>query len=210
MGPLIVLEGIDGCGKTLQAEMLAQRLRARELPVLLTKQPTTRPIGRLIRQGSRSDRCDLGWAPSPRVLATLFAADRIDHYEHEVWPALSCDQIVVCDRYYHSSMCYQGTHLGPTGPREIRAMNAHVPAPDLVVVIDLPIDVALDRIAARTTREIYEDRYALTRTALVYADLERHCPGERIVRVDGTRSAQVVGDVILEQVEASLKGRAGI
>lgn len=208
MGPLIVFEGIDGCGKSLQAERLAAHLAARGTPTLLTKQPTTGPIGRLIRQASRVDRCDLGWAPSARVLAALFAADRVDHYEHELWPALSDDKVVICDRYTHSSICYQGSQLGAMGPREVRALNAHVPAPDLVVLLDIPLDVARERIASRTRRtEIYEEDGALTLAARVYAELERHCPGERIVRVDGLGAPSTVEARIRDVVAPLLKGR---
>lgn len=201
MGPLIVFEGLDGCGKSLQARVLAEHLTDRGIPYVLTKQPTTGPVGRLIRDASRVDACDFGWTPSARVFAMLFAADRVDHYENVIWPALVDGHVVICDRYVHSSVCYQGGQLGAGGAREVRALNAHVPAPDLTILIDVALETARTRLKMRALApEVHEAEDALAQAARMYAELERFCPGERIVRVSGEGTVADVHRRVLDVV----------
>src|SRR6185503_20411145 len=107
-GALIVLEGVDGAGTTTQVRLLAERLRARGSRVHTTAEPSSGPIGKLLRR-ALSGRLTDGDAPdaarpSWQTLALLFAADRLDHLAREVEPELAAGAIVLCDRYDHSTL----------------------------------------------------------------------------------------------------------
>src|SRR5690242_11047967 len=97
-GFFVVLEGIDGSGKTLQTQRLAAALRARGERVLLTREPTDGPFGRRYREWARGE-CE---ATAAEVLQ-LFLADRREHIANEIGPALAAGGIVVCDRYVAST-----------------------------------------------------------------------------------------------------------
>lgn len=180
---LIVLEGIDGSGTTTQARILADFLHARGRAVHLTRQPSDGPIGRSIRdilQGSR-ELC------SPETMALLFAADRADHLRREVDPALERGQIVISDRWYHSSYAYQTLDL----PDEwVRSLSSRCRVPDLTIFLRVPPDVAHARILISGRRqERYEDLETMTRVAYHYELLAEFLgPGERMVTVDGEQS----------------------
>jgi len=207
-GTLVVFEGADGVGKTTQLARVAAALAARE-PLVL-KQPSDFHVGRLIRDTARGNLFistpdglpSETWVPGVRAMALLFAADRVDQYERVVRPALHDGRLVLMDRYYHSSMAYQGTALGAGGVREIRAYNAHVPAPDLVVVLEAPLAVAAARRVARgAAAELFEADATQRRVAAFYAELERWCPGEKIARIAGDASVDNVTAAILATLE---------
>ena len=100
-GILIVIEGLDGAGLSTQAALLAGYLRDKGEAVILTKEPTTSPIGNLIRSALKHE-----WKPSPLELQLLFAADRENHLEKEIEPALRENKIVISDRYILSSLAF--------------------------------------------------------------------------------------------------------
>src|SRR5437667_268896 len=105
-GRFIVLEGIDGAGTTTQADAIAAALRKKGRQVFVTREPSDLAIGKQIRAAL------VGKAAFPSdALALLFAADRLDHLEREVQPALRAGTDVICDRYVLSSMAYQGSML---------------------------------------------------------------------------------------------------
>jgi dTMP kinase len=200
MSRFLVLEGLDGAGTTTQLARLATWLRARGLSVLETREPTTGPIGRLIRATLRADAD----APAEGVLPWLFAADRADHLHRLVQPALQQGTWVLSDRYLHSSLAYQSL-VAPL--RDVYDLNRTFRVPDLTVFVHVPVGVALDRIAARgAAREIYEHRDRLEQVAAAYADvlalLEQR--GDRIVRVDGTQSIDEVETDIRQRVTEML------
>lgn len=108
-GKLIVFEGSDGSGKSTQSKILSDRLHADKLPVLWTNEPSTGPIGRLIRGMLQGDTNIARNAMGP-----LFAADRVDHAERGIQPALERGEIVVCDRYTLSNTTYRAAETeGP-------------------------------------------------------------------------------------------------
>jgi dTMP kinase len=151
-GRFIALEGIDGSGTTSQAEALAARLRARGHRVTRTHEPSEGSIGRLVRQRLGRTAAPL----DPAAMALLFAADRIDHVRTCIEPALSRGEVVLTDRYLLSSWVYQSLECDGAWVREI---NRHAPWPDRTFVLDLRVEVALDRVHARANggpTEIYE------------------------------------------------------
>src|SRR5215510_4380033 len=104
-GRLIVLEGIDGAGTTTQAGKLVEALRREGRDAHLTREPSDGPIGRLLREILSGKHAPV----DATTMALLFAADRADHLQREVEPALKRGAVVVSDRWYHSSLAYQGS-----------------------------------------------------------------------------------------------------
>ena len=155
-GRFLSVEGLDGSGGTTQVERLAQALRARGVDVLITGEPTSLPIGRLIRQALR------GQEPlSDGVLPYLFAADRRDHLDREIMPALARGSWVLSDRYLASSLAYQSLAVDF---EYVAALNARFPMPDLTVMLELEPAVSLARVASRgQERERFEVLETLTR-----------------------------------------------
>lgn len=193
-GLFVVLEGIDGSGTTTQAKLLAEALERRGTPVCLTAEPSTGPIGKLIRKaltrqledGSGKEH-SLSWS----AMALLFAADRVDHVESVIRPALEQGQTVVSDRYVLSSLAYQSV-TSPEGEGSvpwIREINGRAMRADLTLVIDVDPDVAAVRRAARGgPPEIFEVQEIQKRLAAVYARAEELVPEDRVVHVqDGTQ-----------------------
>lgn len=192
-GRFVVLEGIDGSGTTTQAKLLAEALERHGTPVCLTAEPSTGPIGKLIRRAlTRTLEADSGGhhSLSWSAMALLFAADRLDHVESVVGPALAEGRTVVSDRYVLSSLAYQSV-TSPEGKGSvpwIREINGRALRPDLTLVIDVDPDVAAVRRAARGgPPEIFEVQEIQRRLAAVYAGAEELVPGDRVVHVqDGT------------------------
>ena len=106
---LIVLEGLDGAGTTTQARMLVDHLRSSGQRAHLTGEPSAGPIGRLIREMLAGQHALPEGSISQSTFGLLFAADRLDHIQREVHPQLASGATVVSDRWYHSSLAYQGT-----------------------------------------------------------------------------------------------------
>ena len=200
---LIVLEGLDGAGTTTQARRLVDSLNASERPAHLTREPSDGPVGRLLRGllagehgiggGQRIDQATFG---------LLFAADRMDHMQREVGPQLEEGTIVVSDRWYHSSLAYQGTGADRAW---IRILNQRALVPDLTVFLRVRAEVAAARrVAAGRAEELFEDLPTQQRVAqgseAVLAELG--AGGERIVQLDGESSIDEVAAAIASAVDA--------
>ena len=141
-GKLIVIEGIDGTGKSTQATLLANHLRSQGYEVIQSFEPTNGPWGSKLRASATTGRLSI-----EEELA-LFLKDRRQHVEELIIPTIERGGIVVLDRYYFSTMAYQGAR--GIDPQEIRLTNeAFAPQPDTLLVLDLPVDVALERIGVR-------------------------------------------------------------
>jgi dTMP kinase len=209
-GRFIVLEGIDGAGTTTQTERLVDVLRSRGLRSITTREPTNGPIGTMIRQvltGRIVVADDRGpRAPDWTTMALLFAADRMDHLDAEILPALRQGQVVVSDRFDHSSVAYQSASAqDPTAVSWILQLNARARRPDLTIVLDVPEDVAAERRARRGARaELYEQSAFQQRLAAFYRELEQHFPGERIAHIDGRSDPDTVHRAILAEVDPLL------
>lgn len=213
-GLFVVLEGIDGAGTTTQTERLASALRARGRKVHTTREPSTGPIGTMLRQiltgrliaGSRRRPGAFG-APDWETMALLFAADRLDHVASEIEPVLAVGGIVISDRYDASSLAYQSvTSDGDRAALDwIRSLNRHARRPDLVIVLDVPSDVAGQRRAQRgDAAELYDQDSTQAALAGFYRELPAHMPGDRIVLVSGEGSPdQVFARVFAEIVRVT-------
>lgn len=152
LGLFITFEGIEGCGKSTQAKLLAQRLERTGRPCLLTREPGGTRIGRDIR--------DILLNPghrhmAPEVELALYFADRAQHLREVVWPALEKGQIVISDRFTDSTIAYQGYGRG-LSRRLIRALDRAMTGeyrPRLTVLLDLPAEDGLRRARSRNRRE---------------------------------------------------------
>jgi dTMP kinase len=185
----IVLEGIDGSGTTTQAKLLVGELSGRGIDAIATCEPTPGPVGKLIRGALQRQLTTEGGTPRAlpwTSMALLFAADRVDHVESLIAPALARGTTVVCDRYVLSSLAYQSA-TSPEGEGAlpwIRELNARALRPDLTVVLDVPEGVARARRESRGGRpELFEVQELQQRLALLYARADELLAGERVVHV---------------------------
>lgn len=186
----IVFEGIDGAGTTTQAQAASAWLEeSTQSPVFLTREPSQGPIGALLHQALRRRI-----AFDPRVMSLLFAADRLDHLYEEMHLHLKDDVSVICDRYYLSSMAYQMVDA-PQDLEWIAQLNAKAVSPDLTILIDVPADVAMDRIyKGRLNLDLYEDleRQKQVRQNYLHLADQHQRPDERIEVINGDRAKDQV------------------
>lgn len=141
-GKLIVIEGIDGTGKSTQVTMLAKALRALGHKVEQSFEPTNGFWGKKLRDSATTGRLSI-----EEELA-YFIKDRKQHVEELIKPTIASSGIAVLDRYYFSSMAYQGAR--GINPQQIRQENeVFAPQPDILIILDLPVDKALARIGVR-------------------------------------------------------------
>jgi dTMP kinase len=188
-GKFIVFEGIDGSGKTTQARLLTDTLRSRGKEVLLTAEPSDSPEGLVLRAVTSR--------PGPEEEARLFTEDRRHHVEHVIRPALEAGLVVVCDRYVYSSVAYQGAR-GIDPERIISANRPFLVPPDVILLLEVPVDQALDRIgagrlAAASPFEVKENLEAV--------DAIYRCLVDPLIRrIDSTEKVNVVHDRIVRLV----------
>ena len=185
-GKFIALEGIDGSGKSTQIGRLVRRLTERGVSCHATREPTGRPVGALIRQALT------GQIPlDPRVIAALYAADRIDHLvngEDGLLALVERGITVVTDRYYFSSYAYHSVDMDMDWVIGANSVSAGLLRPTLTVFLDVPVDQAMERIRqGRDHEELFEkeDRLRQTRT-LYFQAFERLKETEAVAVVDGT------------------------
>jgi dTMP kinase len=177
-GLFIVIEGIDGTGKSTQAHRLGDWFVSRGRDVMLSYEPTDGPWGRKLRESAATGRL------SPEEELEYFLNDRRQHVEQKIAPALAAGKVVILDRYYFSTMAYQGAR--GFDPAEIRRMNeAFAPVPDLLLILDLDVDTAHQRIGHRgdSTNE-FEKRESLERCREIFLSLKDE-PFARVIDSNG-------------------------
>lgn len=200
----ITLEGPDGGGKTLQATRLVEHLNQRGYNALLTREPGGTPISDQIRiiLGNLDNT-----AMDPRTEFLLFSASRAQHVNQIITPHLEQDGIVVCDRYFDSSLAYQGFghQLDLVTLQNVTTFATGGLTPDLTLLLDLPVEEGLQR---RQQGGDWNrlDAYELAfhqRVRQGYAQLAANEP-ERWVTIDAGREMDHVWDDIRVAVEARL------
>jgi len=197
-GLFIVIEGIDGTGKSTQARHLGEWFESRGREVILSREPTDGPWGKKLRESAATGRL------SPQDELQYFLNDRRQHVEEKIKPALAAGKVVILDRYYFSTMAYQGAR--GFDPAEIRRMNEKfAPVPDLLLILDLDVDSAHDRIGHRgdSTNE-FEKHESLTRCREIFLSLKDE-PFARVI--DSSGSLDEVGGRIRKAVEDFLKSQ---
>jgi dTMP kinase len=191
-GLLIALEGIDGCGKSTQAHRLVGALGDRGVAAVTFREPGDTKYGRELRRVFVEGR-DI----TPREEMQLFLEDRKIDVRDNIEPALARGVHVVMDRYYLSSVVYQGT-LG-LDPEFIRAANEEfAPRPDLTLILDLPVETAVARIeAARGGTNSFEGVDYLRQVRSLYL---RFAEEDAIETIDASVAADAVHGALLKRV----------
>jgi dTMP kinase len=200
----VVLEGIDGSGTTTQLALLKSHLEGRGRSVHATREPSSGPVGRLVREILLGRHGLPDGAPADGLaMALLFAADRRDHLRREIEPALSSGQDVISDRYLMSSLAYQAEEAERGWVSELAR---DVRPPDLTVLVDVPAEMAAARRrAAGRAVERYDDDRVQARVAENYRRLAAADPGA--VVVDGAQTVADVAAAIAAHADALLARR---
>jgi len=181
----IVLEGIDGSGTTTQLGLLERHLQRRGRRVLATREPSTGPIGRLLREILLGGHKSPAGAPVDGLaMALLFAADRRDHLSREIDPAVAAGTDVISDRYLLSSLAYQAQEAERDW---VAGLARDLRVPDLTLLLDLPVEVAAARRrAAGRPDERYDADAVQARVAARYRELCAGAPHSMILDAAGT------------------------
>ncbi|GAM06770.1 dTMP kinase [Novosphingobium sp. MBES04] len=210
-GRFIALEGGEGAGKSTQARLLAEALRARGFEVITTREPGgtagAEAIRSLLLNGVEGDTA--GWGA--RAEALLFAAARADHVARLVRPALERGAWVVCDRYLDSSRAYQGGGGGVSDADllTLHAFGSEGLLPDLTLLVEVAAEEVVRRLALRDTEgsdriggreQAYHDRVAATFRALADAD------ETRFARIDGNGTPEQIHARILAAIAPLCEG----
>jgi len=183
---LVNLEGIDGCGKSTQSKLLREKLEGEGEKVIILKEPTKRPYGQKLWDMLHGKR-----KANNEEILELFVLDRKQHVEEKIQPALDDGGVVLMDRYYYSSMAYQVA--GGIDVEEIREKHAFAPKPDVVLIFDLPVSVALERVKGHSNADEFEKEEHLEKVREAYLNLEND-PLVRIVDATGTPE-EIFGNV---------------
>ena len=188
-----MLEGVDGAGKSEQRSRLVEWLRTRGYDIVETREPTDGEHGQRCREFLRG-----ALEASPEEVLGFFAADRREHVETLIGPALERGAAVVSDRYVYSSLAYQAAQGIDRGTLQERLEVAHLPVPDLAVWLRVPVAQALERLSGHAT-ERFESAEFLERVDAEYARLG-------LIEVDGTPPPDIVAAGIRERVRRLLEG----
>lgn len=201
-GKFIVFEGIDGAGKTTQVELLAKNLRALDRKVFLCAEPTSLESGKAIRRAlsgaEKKSECQM---------AAMFVLDRIAHnIDEEIGIEVLVSQgiDVISDRYYYSSLAYQGSATDYEWVKKMNLGSPEIRCPDLCIYLDLLPEDSLERISkGRESVEIYENLEKLTsvrnKFMSVIDDLRKD--GENIYVVDANRTPEAIAEEIFAIVK---------
>lgn len=187
-GFFICIEGLDGCGKTTQARLLASRLKE-SYNAVYTAEPSSGKIGEFIKEYClHAER-----RGSSIVEALLFAADRFEHVNNEIVPALNDGKLIVSDRYVYSSLAYQGaTGLDLDW---IKRINEHAIRPHLAIFIDVEPETVVHRLKAK--KSVMENLGTQHKVREVYL---RFVKNGELTLVDGNASKEKVSEEILTMV----------
>lgn len=199
-GKFITFEGIEGCGKTTQIGLLENVLTAQGIAVARTKEPGGTPIGTKIREILLSTRHQ-GMDPLTELF--LYVADRRQHIQEIILPALEEGKIVLCDRFADATTAYQGA--GRNIPIGFLKM-IHEPLiadlkPDLTLLFDLPVELAMRRIQSRRLDRLEKEEQSFhERVRQEYLKIAKAEP-ERICIIDATKPIEAIHQEVFQMVK---------
>ena len=192
-GLFITFEGADGCGKTTQLKMLAEYLTNKGFEVLITREPGAKGLGEKIREillnyeGDVSDRCE----------SFLFLADRAQHIDMIINPAIQSGKIVLCDRHTDSSVAYQGFGRGLPVER-IKMLNdlaVNGRYPDMTLVFDVDVETSMKRVGNEKDR--------MESAGMEFFNRVRHEP-QRVKVLDARKSIEDIHKDVIKLIEGIL------
>lgn len=191
-GRFLAFEGIDGSGKSTQLQLLLERLRARGVECRGTREPSDGPVGAMIRQ-ILTGRV----TADNRVIAGLFAADRLDHLVNRrdgILEQVRSGVTVVTDRYYFSSYAYHSVDVDMGWVIDSNRLSAELLRPDATIFLDVPVRRALERIGQnRPHTELFEKEDRLTATREKYMEaFERLRDRENVTAIDADGDVETV------------------
>ncbi|OED30091.1 dTMP kinase [Methanosphaera sp. WGK6] len=191
----IVLEGIDGAGKSTQTQLLKEWLTTKNYETKIIVEPTNSEIGQLIRKQLLKEEStnDI----NQQMLALLFAADRLT-LKQEILDAKNSDKIILSDRSFYSSICYQNNESIDIS--WVANINIHTPQPDLTIILDLNEQDAIKRC---DKEEVFETITFLEKTRKNYLKLLK--TEKNIIKIDATPSTEEVQEEIREKIATILK-----
>ena len=194
-GALIVIEGIDGAGKSTQAKSLLRKLRAKGFPAVYFREPSRGKWGRELKRMAQR----VG-SLTPEQELELFQKDRRENVEKNLRPALAAGKVIVLDRYFFSTIAYQGAK-GLDRDR-IRRMNERfVPKPDLVFILDIRAGEGLARISGRKKKDVlFEGESYLVKVRRIFLSFK----GGRFVHLDARRDKRDIARWIYEKTRLML------
>jgi dTMP kinase len=194
-GLFVVFEGIDGTGKSTQLHLLAEKLQQLGYAVVSTREPTDGPFGQKIRKLF----VDRG-AVSHEEELELFIADRDQHVQDVIAPALTDNCVVVCDRYYLSTIAYQGAN--GMDPGIILRKNRDFPVPDLAIILEIEPAQSIHRIQNQRNEipNTFEKESNLRKVAAIFDSMQH----PYIKRIDAADSIESVHQQVLNAVKETL------
>jgi len=191
VGKFIVLEGIDGSGKSTQAKLLEEYLTSKGIETYLTSEPTKGPIGNLIRAFIKDDTLghQVNKEQFNKVMTYLFRADRIIH-STEIKRQISNGVWVICDRYEFSTLAYNGDSCFISGYENDNLMSDFL-EPDLTIMVDVTVDEAIKRIGSRSGgKEVFENKEFLEKVSKNYELLDIFYKFQHINGLDSVDEVQ--------------------
>ena len=205
-GIFIAFEGIDGSGKSTQIQLLAEKIKEKGLRCYQTCEPSGGPVGSLTRQ-ILSGRMKA----DPRVIAAMFAADRLDHLLNEkdgIVKKIEDGICVITDRYYFSSYAYHSVDVPMDWVIKLNEESAKVLRPDLNVYIDIDVDTAMERINKnRFHTELFEKKSYLEKVRENYIIAFSNISGERFLSIPGNQPPEKIAELIWTEIEFMIEER---
>ena len=199
-GLYIVEEGIDGAGKGYAMMRLQEYIMGKSKKydhVLLTREPTNSLDGQKLRDILANERDSQA---SARKCMELFIKDRTQHMQNHIAPALEKGYVVLCDRYKYSTMAFQHGQGIPL--EELIKAQGHLPAPDLVFLLDLPVEIASQRMSSRDGKEKFENKEFSEKVRQNYLNIAATLP-DPIIVIDASKSKEEVFEQLRDKLEKS-------
>lgn len=193
-GILIAIDGIDGAGKTTQVQLLKDAFERIGETVVISKEPTDGEWGQKLRDSALTGRL-----PFDEEL-DLFILDRQDHLAKKIIPALQAGNIVILDRYFYSTIAYQGI-LVENHESIVGRVRANVVEPDAAFWLDLPADLAVSRVTARDGKpNLFERQEDLAKAGEIFRSIAET---DRVLhRLDATMSPPLLYQAIIQDLKA--------
>ena len=195
----ITFEGIEGSGKSTQIQLLKEFFEKKAQKTFFTKEPGSSEVGKKIRSILLNKENKI----SPQTEIFLIFADRVQHVQEIIKPNLNEGKIVISDRYYDSSIAYQGQREGVDKTEIYELINMlDLPTPDITFLLDLPVDIGLKRAKNRASLDRFESEEISFHEGVRqnYLDLQQQNL-ERIVKIDALQTPDEIFSNILKKIK---------